>query len=93
MVLGVFPTPALLEKHRLTYFTKLCKAVARGDIDAFERELDALQQTFLRHGSFLCASTMRRPSRPPTPTPAALRAPSRRAAHDPRCAGWWSVRR
>jgi hypothetical protein len=53
LVLGVFPSPQLLRKHRLFYFENLCRAVDRGDLRLFERELDAHQQRFIRHGSYL----------------------------------------
>jgi hypothetical protein len=53
LVLGVFASPALLEKHDLPYFSQLCRAVHRGDLRTFERELDTHQQLFIRHGSYL----------------------------------------
>ena len=53
LVLGKFASPALLEKYRLPYFTALCRAVDRGDLRTFERELDGNQQLFIRHGSYL----------------------------------------
>ena len=53
LVLGVFPSRELLQRYRLTYFMPLCRAVDRGDLRLFERELDAHQQLFIRHGSYL----------------------------------------
>ena len=53
MVLGSFASEALLQKYRLPFFVALCRAVHRGDLAAFERELTAHQQLFIRHGSYL----------------------------------------
>ena len=53
LVLGVFASPALLAKYQLPYFASLCRAVDRGDLRTFERELDGHQQLFIRHGSYL----------------------------------------
>jgi hypothetical protein len=53
LVLGVFPSPALLRQYNLAYFVNLCRAVDRGDLRTFERELDDHQQLFIRHGSYL----------------------------------------
>ena len=53
LVLGVFASPALLTKYQLPYFAQLCRAVHRGDLRTFERELDTHQQLFIRHGSYL----------------------------------------
>ena len=59
LVLGVFASKALLEKHQLFYFEKLCRAVDRGDLRLFEAELDAHQQRFIRHGSYLLVERAR----------------------------------
>jgi len=53
LVLGVFASPALLRKYQLEQFVPLCRAVDRGDLRTFERELDEHQQLFIRHGSYL----------------------------------------
>ena len=53
LVLGVYPSPALLQKYDLPYYANICRAVHRGDLRAFERELDFHQQRFIRHGSYL----------------------------------------
>jgi len=53
LVLGQFASPALLTKYQLPYFVQLCRAVDRGDLRLFERELDSHQQLFIRHGSYL----------------------------------------
>ncbi|KAL1522651.1 hypothetical protein AB1Y20_017629 [Prymnesium parvum] len=53
IVLGSFPSIKLLEKYKLPYFIPICRAVHRGDLRAFEAELSAHQQLFIRHGSYL----------------------------------------
>ena len=44
---------ALLRKYGLDYFVPLCRAVHRGDLNAFEEQLATHQQRFIRHGSYL----------------------------------------
>lgn len=44
MALGAFASRALLVKYRLEYFIPLCRAVHRGDLQAFEEQLALNQQ-------------------------------------------------
>mmetsp|Transcript_23238 Transcript_23238/g.77126 ORF Transcript_23238/g.77126 Transcript_23238/m.77126 type:complete len:417 (+) Transcript_23238:33-1283(+) len=53
LALGVFASEALLRKYGLDYFVPLCRAVHRGDLNAFEEQLATHQQRFIRHGSYL----------------------------------------
>ena len=53
LVLGVYAAPALLRKYDLPHFVPLCRAVDRGDIRLFERQLDEHQHLFIKQGSYL----------------------------------------
>ena len=71
LVLGVFPSPAMLTKYKLSQFVQICRAVDRGDLRLFERELDE-HQARPASGCLHPSATLPPPSHRPSHRPSHL---------------------